>query len=376
MKYTMFLLLFFPLSLFASDRPVWTIDSKKWNLPQRTHGPEAWVDPRYRIQFTPDDKVLISFFDRRPQTELATKDTPEKSGHFFVALLLSRETGELIRRVEWPVIGESGPSQQFRYGSRISPLRSGGYVGIFNRRLQVLDSSFNVIHERILETSEQRGTAFEIITPLYGQFFIFLSHEDRNWSAEIIDSKTFKIAERLDEKVMLMDIWGDRLLATWRTADVPESRFFEKRIGASQWNDLVGLHERNAEARYIYNGTIIVTGTTGGPDFRGFWFSIEDGKKNDPASRGLLFKPSLNTSIVASKRSHLSAIRRMLDLNSMDWIEAYDLSTQQVLLATRRYSAEQIRDYAISPDGMSIVLMTINRIELYTVPPERTNNRR
>jgi len=66
----------------------------------------------------------------------------------------------------------------------------------------------------------------------------------------------------------------------------------------------------------------------------------------------------------------------MLDLNSMDWIEAYDLSTQQVLLATRRYSAEQIRDYAISPDGMSIVLMTINRIELYTVPPERTNNRR
>jgi hypothetical protein len=175
---------------------------------------------------------------------------------------------------------------------------------------------------------------------------------------------------------MLMDIWGDRMLVTSRPADIPESRFLEKKTGTSEWNDLGWLHGRHAEARYIYNGTIIVTYDTRPPDFRGYWLSIEGDKKSEPVFKDIgRFKPSWNTAIVAIRTGHLSAIRRILDRNRIDWIEAYDLSTRQVLLATRRYSEENIRDYAISPDGMSIVLMTNNRIELYTVSPERRNNR-
>ena len=193
-KYLLFLLPFISTTLFAADKPAWTIDYNKLNLPPHPKpvelGKERNHEPGYKVQFTPDNKVLISFWERRPQTELATKDTPENSGSVFVALLLSRETGELIRRVEWPVMRESLSGQRFSYGSRIYPLRSSGYVGIINRHLQVFDSSFNVVHNRVLERFED--AMYNLIVPLYGQFFSIGSWDGTNWITEIIDSKTFR----------------------------------------------------------------------------------------------------------------------------------------------------------------------------------------
>ena len=62
----------------------------------------------------------------------------------------------------------------------------------------------------------------------------------------------------------------------------------------------------------------------------------------------------------------------MLDLNGKDWIQAYDLYTQQVLLETRQYSAGEVIDYAISPKGDSIVLLTEKKVELYNVSSKKS----
>ena len=334
---------------------------------------ETVTYPDYKVEFTMDNKVLISFFESRRQTESATKDTSDKSVSFFVVLLLSKETGELIRRVEWPVLGESLSSRRIGHVSCIYPLPSSGYVGIINRHLQVLDPSFNVIHDRLLETS--KDVYFDVIAPLYGQFFVLRSRESYESSSfltsEIIDFKTFKTVEKFIEHTLnlgIHDIWEDQLVATRYHIESDTRLFFKKRIGASQWNDLGLAQKGNDTAKFIHNGTIIIRGYTGqATNTKGFWFAIENGKKGELVSSGLLFKPSWNTSIVASKRSYLPSFRSTFDLDSKVWIEAFDLSTQQVLLATKRYSASDIIDYAISPNGDSIVLVTKKKIELYNV---------
>ena len=170
-----------------------------------------------------------------------------------------------------------------------------------------------------------------------------------------------------------MDIWEDRLLINDLSDDYNEHYLFEKKIGASQWNSL-GLFQGiyYARANYIYNGTIIIAGSLRKmPDTKAFWFRIEDGRISDPVFEGLLFKSSWNTPIVAAGRSHLSEFRSTFDLDSKDWIVAYDLSTQQVKLATKKYSASNIVDYAISPNGDNIVLMTKKKIELYNINSQK-----
>jgi len=127
-KNQMFLLLFLSSTAFvspavAADKPVWTIDYEKLNLPERGNPfGRAKPDPNFRVEFTLDNKILISFLQHKPQTK-GSKDTPEK----FVVLLLSRETGELIKGVELPLVSEV-PGMYHR----IYPLPSGGYVGIIN----------------------------------------------------------------------------------------------------------------------------------------------------------------------------------------------------------------------------------------------------
>ena len=382
MKYAMFLLLFFSSSLLASvaDKPVWTINTKIMNLPQKKYSPkEPMDDPNYKVQFTSDDKILISFFESRPQTELITKDKPEKSGRVFIVLLLSKETGELIKRVEWPVMAESTPWQQFQYGSRINPLHSGGYVGIFNRRLQLLDSSFNVMYNRVLETSG--NGIYEIIAPLYGQYFILRFREDyrpsSSWVTEIIDSKTFKTIEKFIEMEVnlgIHDIWGDQLLAIGYSNNNydKEAHLFEKKISALQWNDF-GLMPRDywLSAKFIYNGKIIIPGSIEqASDSKTVWLTIENGERSDPVYSDISrFKPSRNTSIITTKICELSDFRRTLDLNGFCRIKVYDLNTSKSLFTTKKY--KDIVDYAISPNGDSIVLMTKKKIELYTVSPSK-----
>jgi len=368
----MVFMLLFSSAVFAADKLAWTIDTKKMNLPKTmVVTKEAVIDPGYKIQFTPDNKVLVSFWERRPQTELTSKNTPEKSGTVFVVLLLAIENGELIKRIEWPVLGESLPGQQIGYGSRIYPLPSGGYVGIINRHLQVLDSSFNVIHDRALERNVNIG--YGLITPLRGQCFIIEIRGNDSLSAEIIDSKTFKTIEQINLEWtstvrMIKDIWENRLLATIYHRDINKRFFFEKKIGDSQWNDFGWAYEFFSNANFIYNGTIIVAGyVEPSPDSKGVWVAIDGGKRSDPVFDVIGgFSPSSNAQIVANKSSHMSDFRRALDLNNSHSIRVYDLDSHRILFETKKYS--DLLDYAISPNGDSIVLMTKKKIELYKVP--------
>ena len=95
--------------LFAADKPIWKLDTQAQGIPK------MWIDrpvesSRYsavRLQISPDNEVIISFFQRRRQRELATKTTPEKSGSIFVSLFIDKDDGGLITKSEWPVIGES-----------------------------------------------------------------------------------------------------------------------------------------------------------------------------------------------------------------------------------------------------------------------------
>ena len=383
---------------FASDKPVWTIDYKKLNLPKYTLLSRDKTDPKFNIHFTADNKIFVSFLQYRTQAELTIKDTPKKFDAFFVALLLSIENGKLISRVEWPVTPESDVLRQ----TRVYPLPSGGYVGIINRldfsaedrkivtHLQTFDASFNVIHDRVLDTLPSKSS-YDIIVPLSGKFIVLCRRgNDKRFPpyenlVEIIDSDMFEIIERFElPDFKIVDIWQDRLLSRSYADMVHEGRYVEKKIGASQWND-IGLGQGEyAEAKYIYNGATVVQESIyngfilindnikflTGPVKR-FWVVIEDGKKSDPL-KGCISTPSWNTSVVACKRNETSATRSFFDLFGKGWIEAYDLNTRQVLLATKAYtpdsiSGEDIVDYAVSPDGNSIVLMTSKKIELYNV---------
>ena len=377
------LLLFFSLTLFtltasASDKPFWTIDFKTLNLPKYR---DPWY-PRFKIQFTLDNKILISFLERKPQTKLSTKDAPEKSDLFFVVLLLSGENGELIRRVEWP-LGESTLGRQIRHESRIYPLQSGGYVGIIDEKLQVLNSSFNVIHDRVLGTLEQG--AYNIIVPLSGKYIVLKQRQPNARFAgivEIIDFITFETIERFEQPDFgIIDIWKDRLLSISYDGN-SNSRFFEKKIGAFQWNVLgltqwTGLHglglidsRSYANPRFIYNGTVIFKDIIEQPPTRKInLVMVEDGKKSGPFFEGCISKPSWNTPNVACEKSKLSTIRELLDLFPKRWIETFDLSTRQVLLTTKKSS--DMVDYEISPDGNSIIIITQKKIELYTVKSKR-----
>ena len=370
-KYQMLLLFFFLPALFAADKPAWTIDYKKFNLPKQEKpveiGKESEYDQVYKIQFTPDNKVLISFWERRPQTGLAKKDAPENSGTIFVVLLLSSETGELLKRIELPVMGETLWVHRFQYGSRIYPLSSGGYVGIINRHLQVFDSSFNVIHDKILE--KPKDVHYTLIAPLHGQFFSLEFWSDERIT-EIIDTKTFKTVERFSGDNIITDIWEDQLIVG-RYPKYPEApRFFEKKIGASQWNDLGQAITTSAKAKFIYNGAIVITDAIEQKPYTKFWFKIENGKKSDPITGFIeISKPSRNTPTIALEINFLSEFQRSLDMDGKYRIETYDLNTQKTLLATKKYT--YIVDYAISPNGDSVALIIKNKkIELYNVKPQ------
>ena len=346
---------------FASDKPVWTIDYKKLNL--------LHVDPPYRnyeVQFTPDNKIFISFMEHRYQNKLATIKTLEKSDAFFIVLLLSSGNGELIRRIEWPIIDVSVSTWRRGADSSILPLPSGGYVGIINGHLQAFDSSLNIIHDKVLDVLED-GT-HNIIVPLSGKFFILNRlNTQLNRSSEIIDSNTFDTIERFDvPNSRIVDIWGDQLLSISFSSDGSESRFSKKIIGDSQWISLGVAQGERAVARFIYNGAIIVRDSIGQmPHIKTFWFVIEDGKKSETVFSGLGLKFPRTAPVVMTAGSLLSGIRRAFDLFSKRWLEIYDYKNHKVLLETKRNT--DIVDFAISPDGESIILMRKKKIEFYSI---------
>ena len=362
----LFLLLFISSAAFAADKPVWTVGYKKFNLSN--------FDPPYRtyeVQVAPDNKILINFIEHRSQNKLATKKTLDKSDTFFVVLLLSNKNGELIRRIEWPVTDDSVPTWRRGFDSRIYPLLSGGYVALINGHLQVLDLSFSVIYDRVLDALE--NSRYDIIVPLSGKYFILNRlYTQLKGSSEIIDSRTFETIERFDAPpdYRIVDIWEDQLLSISFSSDNSERRFSKRKINTSQWNDLELVQGERAEARFIYNGAIVVRDNIGRmPDIKTFWFIVEDGKKSEPVFSGLGLKFPSKASVVMTARSYLAGIRRAFDLFSKNWFEVYDFRNHKVLLETKKHT--DIADHAISPDGDSIIIMTKKKIEFYSVNSKR-----
>jgi len=98
---------------------------------------------------------------------------------------------------------------------------------------------------------------------------------------------------------------------------------------------------------------------------------IEDGKKSDPKPGFFVFNLSWNTPVIASYVYFLSKLQSFFDLDGKKCIQAYDLYTQQLLLGTRRYSVSEVIDYAISPNGDGVVVLTEKKIELYTVSSKK-----
>jgi len=383
----------FTSTAFASDNPVWTIDYKTLNLPKHQNK----FNPGFNIKFTTDVKILISFVQHRQQAKSATKDITEKSDSFFVVLLLSGENGELIKRVEWPVMSGSATA----LSTKIFPLPSGGFISIIDRldytaeygkvatHLQTFDSSFNVIHTRVLETFERGEGLYDIIVPLSGKYIVLQQRQyDTRFAKiiEIIDSVTLETMEHLDQPDFgIVDIWKDRLLSISYDGN-SESRFFEKKIGDSQWNVLgltrwTNLHvlgladsRRYANPRFIYNGAIVLRDIIEQPSAtKIFLLMIESGKTSGPYFEGCISKPSWNTPIVACEKSKMSAFRKLLDLFAKRWIETFDLSTQQVLLMTK--NSADIVDYEISPNGDRIIIMTQKKIELYNVNSKKNKKK-
>jgi len=369
----------FARAAVASDKPVWSINCKKLNMPgygtyskwisikiwDWAKNPEdAKPNPRYKIRFTPDNKILVSFIQIRRQIESAIKkDVPEK----FTALLLSRETGELIKRVEWPLAPEVMVNEQ-----QIHPLPSGGYVGIINGSLQSFDSSFNVIRGRVLEKLKPGEGSYQIVVPLSGKYFIL-------WRTvmpitEIIDSGTLNIMERFDglPNNTSTAIWEDRLLLI-RPGNNGAS-IYEKKIGELRWNYLESTQVVNTRAGFIYTGAIFVSDLIRqGADTKRGWFMIEGVKKSDPVlfhnnDIGVLSsKFSWHTPVMAIVNNKQLAIVKALDFNNKHFIEAYDLSARQALFKTKKYEYHDTIDYAISADGNSIVVISKKKIELYSV---------
>ena len=391
----------FASTAFAADKPVWTIDHKKLNLPERgkllsmkkwkTIGAFEKPDQLFQIQFTSDNKILVSFLYFKPQNESEPVSKSKKFDAFFVALLLKRENGELIRRVEWSLEETTLEMHGLYRFCSIYSLQQGGYAVLTTQRLQILDSSFNVIHDRALDAIKLVDGKYYLMVPLSGKFFIFgqangLRDRRGEQFIEIIDSSTFEMLERFDKtNFTITDIWEDRLVLLNHSEYTFDSQVFEKKIGASQWN-IIGLKKgstirssdkrRYVDPRFSYNGAIIFKKDDNSAIVftkvdKGFWLMIEDGKESRLPLSGYEFELSSNAPVIAGEKYKLSVIRRMLALLGKHWIEAYDLNTRHVLLATKGYSnsrsTQEIKDYAISPDGNSIILITSKKIELYTV---------
>ena len=360
--------------LFAADKPIWKLDTQAQGIPK------MWIDrpvesSRYsavRLQISPDNEVIISFFQRRRQRELATKTTPEKSGSIFVSLFIDKDDGGLITKSEWPVIGESVWWERASRGSRIKSLASGGYVGIINGHLQVLDSSLKVIHDRTLDRPREHWK-YDLITPLAGSFFIlaqrYVKFTER---IEVIDSRTFKILDQWESSdLCVQDIWEDHIVAI-RSQGNNGYNVIEKRIGGSWRNVFSKMEEEYNQARFTNNGTIAEASyLKQNLVANDCWFVIDGENKSDPIiyskrERIQNIIPAQQIPVIAIEISKMSGFRAAIDMNSQNLVVLYDMLKRRKLLETK--SHEDIIGYALSPDGLSLALLTEEKLEVYAVP--------
>ena len=364
------LMLFFSVFMFAADKPAWVVKNKTLDLPEYENYNTNEIpnyDPKYKIQFSPKDEIMLSYFQRSKQPVLTIKDNPETSGLSFNVLLFAKEDGKLINKTEWPVVGELDWIERLFYGSRIYSLSDSGYVGIFNKHLQVLDPSLNVIRNRLLERLPD-PYGYNIFAPSHGTFFA-LQKSNKRYSGEndIIDSDTFKTVFKVSGGIV--DIWGDTLLMISLSEKNDIDYLYEKKIGSSS----DGFHlkiDNFTDAKFLYNGSTIVLSYKGRipPYAEHYWFTIENGKVGNP----VFVEGGFATSLVAAHKVPVVAINvaklRSFDRGANGRINVYDIYTQQKLLQTKTYNDNF--DYALSSDGQSLAVFIHEqrKIELYKVP--------
>ena len=364
-------MLFFPILLFAADKPALVIEGKKLDFPEYENyirNERPGYEPEYKIHFSSKDEIMLSFFKRTKQPVLTLKDNPETAGLSFNVLFFSKEDGKLINKAEWPAVGELDWIERLQYGSRIYPLPDNGYVGVFNKHLQILDSSLNVVHDRVLERLQEQKYVYGIQAPSHGSFFS-LWKTDKRYSGEkeIIDSNTFKTIGRISEGIV--DIWGDKmLLVGFSGNDI--NYVYEKRIGSTSDGFNIKI-DYYTDAKYVHNGTAIVLGYRGNilpPHAKHYWFTIENGKAGNPVFVGKGFATYLVTARKAPVVAIIIAKLRSFDRGAARCINVYNTNTQQMLLQTKTYNEEF--DYVLSADGKSLAVFfkTQKRIELYKIP--------
>lgn len=363
------------IPLLAADDPLWKLDSKTLGIPKMWVDSQAKGESRYsriRLQFTAGDEIVISFHQKRKQIGLVTKNTPEHSGSVLASLFISKIDGMVKNQKEWPVIGESGLWEQLRRGSRLQLLPSGYYIGIINCRLQLLDPTLSLLHDRMLDRQQR----YDLITPITGPYFI-LSYVDNelnrdDYDVEIIDSRTFTTVEKMavPDNVSIRDIWEDRMLAI--AGSEQNGYHIKERRVDGPWNDIGSTGEEYKHARYTSYGKIAVTRHLP-VSLRccDSWF-IMDGRNtneacvysNEEMIQDIMMAP--HASIIAVKISKWSGTRAALDLNAVSWVVIHDIKTRRVLLKTK--AQEGMIDYALSPNGRSLAILTEKKLEMYIVP--------
>jgi len=395
MKFILLMLLF-SVYAGAADKPARTVATKTLELPDYKSYSlfNSNYRPEYRMYFTANDEIMLRFFQRNTPPVSTDKSTPETSVMSFVVLLLSKEDGKLINKKVWPIAGDPSWEQRQKYA--IYPLPDGGYTALLDGHLQVLDTSFNIIHERLLDRLPQRYR-YSISVPLHGKYFILSSGVEY----EIIDYNTFKTVKRLNTSIPINDIWEDKLLlrftetaesvSYWSTEDDNIKYLFEKTIGGS----LSNYYFKNTRLRggkYLYNGSIMILSS---PEFssevlssikrfmtqrQDYWFTMENGNTSNPVFITYIFTPGEGIGgIEPARRSPIVVIGasklRGWDLGYAAWLEVYDIKNQRKLLQTKTYN--DAIDYVLSADGRTLVVFTEKKgkLEFYNVPPPRSKKK-
>ena len=368
------LMLIFSASAGAADKPARTVKTKILGFPEYksySRLSPATYRPEYRMQITANDEIMLSYFHLNTPQPPTDKSTRETSGVSFVVLLLSKEDGKLINKKEWPIAGEPSFEQRRKY--TIFPLPDGGYVALFNGRLQVLDAAFSIIHDRLLDRLPQRYV-YGISVPLQGSFFVL----DSGVEYEIIDYNTFKTVKRLSASIPIRDIWEDKLLLRSEDAHVAYN-LYERKIGdsSSDYNVKIDTPLLRGE-KFIHNGNAIILSSMGlyTEERQDYWLTIESGKAGNPVLTG--GKRRFNgrgegiSGVTTARRVPVAVIyahkNRGWDLGDYRWLEAYDTNTGQKLLETKTYNDGT--NAVLSSDGRTLAVFIEEKVnlEFYNIP--------
>ena len=325
------------------------------------------------VRFIREDKVLITFFQHE-KPENGVKTNTGKSKTTFVALLLHRATGDLVKRVEWPI----HDSKWFHFYTFPQDI----YLVRINNILQALDSSLNVVHSKTLELLPQ-NYQHNIIIPSSGYFFV-VEQLGKESNYEIVDWRTFETVEKKinapNANIKISDIWNDRLLARGSQEGIyTYTWLLEKKIGTSSWvNFGVNLPRQPSlnDAKFFYNGTVVVQGRLNDilPSQRRvhtFWFVMENGRGSNYAIYGEKKDEFILSVFPAKQGSVLEVIVFKPALDIFDtgkagasWTDYWDVTTQQRL---RPKIEKNVIGKALSSDGRSLVRLTEKKLEMYAI---------